>query len=67
MAETLGCAGAHVFLAGRTVAAMEASAKKIEEAGGRATVVAMDMRDVDQIRDLVERATTATGRLLTSW
>ena len=33
IAEQLGAAGAHVFLAGRTRAAMEASAKKIAEAG----------------------------------
>lgn len=63
IAETLGAAGAHVFLSGRTAAAMEASAKQIEEAGGKATVVSMDMRDVQQIRDLVKSAVDATGRL----
>ena len=63
IAETLGAAGAHVFLSGRTVAPMEASKKKIEEAGGQATVVSMDMRDVQQIRDLVQGAVDATGRL----
>jgi len=44
-AETLGAAGAHVFLGGRTAAAMEISKKKIEEAGGKASVVTLDVRD----------------------
>ena len=39
IAEHLGGAGAHVFLAGRTQASMEAVKKTIEEAGGMATVV----------------------------
>lgn len=63
IAETLGGAGAHVFLSGRSAAPMEASAKKIGEAGGRASVVSMDMRDVQQVRDLVDGAVSATGRL----
>jgi len=63
IAEQLGDAGAHVFLAGRTAASMEASKKKIEEAGGRATVITADVRDVAQMRGLVDAAVEATGRL----
>jgi len=63
IAETLGANGAHVFLSGRTAAAMEESAKRIEASGGRATVVAADVRDVQQVRDLVDGAASATGRL----
>jgi NADP-dependent 3-hydroxy acid dehydrogenase YdfG len=63
IAETLGAAGAHVFLSGRTRAAMEESKKTIEESGGRASVVVADLRDVAQIRTLVEGAVEATGRL----
>jgi NADP-dependent 3-hydroxy acid dehydrogenase YdfG len=63
IAESLGTAGAHVFLAGRTRAAMETSKKKIEAAGGKATVVEVDVRDVAQTRGLVERAARDTGRL----
>ena len=48
IAETLGGAGAHVFLAGRTAAAMEESKKKIEEAGGRASIATVDVRDAAQ-------------------
>jgi NADP-dependent 3-hydroxy acid dehydrogenase YdfG len=63
IAEQLGAAGAHVFLAGRTRAAMEASQKKIEETGGRASVVALDVRDLQQLQDLVGTAVQDTGRL----
>jgi NADP-dependent 3-hydroxy acid dehydrogenase YdfG len=63
IAERLGSAGAHVFLSGRTRAAMEASAKRIESAGGRASIVVGDVRDVAQVRELVDTAVRETGRL----
>jgi len=63
IAETLGAAGAHVFLAGRTEAAMAASVKKIEANGGRANTVVLDVRDVAQVQGLVASAVRATGRL----
>jgi NADP-dependent 3-hydroxy acid dehydrogenase YdfG len=62
-AERLGGAGAHVFLAGRSVAPMEASKKRIEEGGGRASTVVHDVRDVKQVQDLVAAAVRDTGRL----
>ena len=63
VAETLGGAGAHVLLAGRTTAAMEESKKRIEEAGGKASVASVDVRDVEQVRGLVDQAVRETGRL----
>jgi len=63
IAERLGAAGAHVFLSGRTLAAMEESKKTIEEAGGKATAVTADVRDVAQVRGLVDTAVADTGRL----
>lgn len=63
IAEKLGAAGAHVFLAGRTVEAMEASKAKIEAAGGKATPVVADMRDVKQVQGLIDRAVADTGHL----
>ncbi len=62
-AERFGAAGAHVFLGGRSSAPMEESAKRIREAGGQASVVVLDVRDVAQVRGLVEDAVSATGRL----
>jgi len=63
IAEKLGGAGAHVHLAGRTVAAMEESRARIERAGGRAAVIELDVRDVRQVQELVARAVRGTGRL----
>ncbi len=63
IAEKFGAAGAHVFLAGRTRAAMEASAKQISEAGGKASIVPLDVREVGAVRELVEQAARETGRL----
>jgi NADP-dependent 3-hydroxy acid dehydrogenase YdfG len=63
IAETLGGAGAHVFLAGRSAEPMEESKKKIETAGGRATAAVVDVRDPKQVDALVERAVRETGRL----
>jgi NADP-dependent 3-hydroxy acid dehydrogenase YdfG len=63
VAEKLGEAGAHVFLGGRTMSAMDESKARIERAGGRAAVVALDVRDVRQVQQLVDRAVRDTGRL----
>ena len=63
IAERLGTAGAHVYLAGRTAAAMDDSKKRIEAAGGQATSVVTDVRDTAQVQGLVERAAEETGRL----
>jgi NADP-dependent 3-hydroxy acid dehydrogenase YdfG len=63
IAEHLGQAGAHVVLSGRTAAPMEASKKKIEEAGGQAIVAPADVREVAQVRGLVDRAVRETGRI----
>ena len=63
IAERLGSAGAHVYLAGRTTAAMDASKAIIEANGGHATPVVTDVRDTAQVQALVERAAEETGRL----
>jgi NADP-dependent 3-hydroxy acid dehydrogenase YdfG len=63
IAEKLGAAGAHVFLAGRTAAAMEDSRKTIETAGGKANVATLDVRDVTSLQGLVSAAVEQTGRL----
>jgi NADP-dependent 3-hydroxy acid dehydrogenase YdfG len=63
IAEKLGGAGAHVYLAGRTAEAMDASKRRIEEAGGKATAVVTDLRDPASVRSLVDSAARDTGRL----
>jgi len=63
IAERLGAAGAHVTLSGRTREAMDETARKIEKAGGTARVVVQDVRDVAQVRALVDGVVAETGRL----
>ena len=63
IAESLGAAGAHVVLGGRTSDAMQASLAHITESGGTGEVHVHDVRDPAQARGLVEQAVTSTGRL----
>ncbi len=56
IAEKVGTAGAHVYLAGRTRAPMEESKTRIEKDGGRATVVVLDVREVKQVQIMVNNA-----------
>src|SRR5260370_364603 len=63
IAIRLGEAGAHVFLAGRTESALKEGVQAVEKAGGRATAIAFDARDVKQVQSLVDKAVKATGRL----
>ena len=56
IAETLGTAGAHVFLCGRTLDTLEASKNKIEAAGGGASLFTFDICDDEALRDFVEAA-----------
>ncbi|MFT4937029.1 MAG: NADP-dependent 3-hydroxy acid dehydrogenase YdfG [Paraglaciecola sp.] len=63
IAKQLGDAGAHVFLSGRSTEPMLASKKEIEDAGGKATVITADIRDVEQVRGLVTSAVELTGQL----
>ena len=63
IAERLGGAGAFAYLAGRTAEAMEESRTRIEETGGKAEVVVLDVRDPAAVAGLVERAAEDTGRV----
>jgi NADP-dependent 3-hydroxy acid dehydrogenase YdfG len=63
VAESLGAAGAHVVLGGRTLEAMEESVARIVASGGTAEAHVHDVRVVAEARSLVERAGAATGRL----
>lgn len=63
IAETLGKAGAHVFLSGRSEKAMELSKATIESAGGGATLSAFDLRDTDALQSFINSAAGHSGRL----
>jgi len=63
VAELLGRAGAHVVLGGRTPQPMVDSVTRIAAAGGTAEAFELDVRDVVQLRALVDRAVHSTGHL----
>lgn len=63
IAERLGEAGAHVYLAGRSAEPMAASSERIRQAGGRASIVSLDLRDVAAVQSLIDVAARETGRL----
>jgi len=56
-------AGAAVVLAGRNLQPLEQVAAEITAAGGRAVAVAADITAEESVRDLVQRAVQAFGRL----
>ncbi len=62
-AEAFGAAGAAVVLGARDTAALKSVASGIEARGGRALAVGTDVTDVDSMRQLVEAALSAYGRL----
>jgi len=55
--------GATVVLCGRTLAALESSAKAITEAGGKAEVVVCDVTSLPSIESAAGRVETSIGRL----
>jgi NADP-dependent 3-hydroxy acid dehydrogenase YdfG len=63
IAESLGDAGAHVVLGGRTQSAMDESVARIAKSGGTAEAHVHDVRDIAQARGLVDGAVASTGRL----
>jgi NAD(P)-dependent dehydrogenase (short-subunit alcohol dehydrogenase family) len=73
IAVELGAAGAHVYVTGRTTRGrqseyrrpetIEETAELVEAAGGKATAVAVDHLEADQVAALVERIDRESGRL----
>lgn len=63
IALEFAAAGAQVFLSGRSREPMLEARHSIERNGGRATVIAGDIRDPATVQGLVERAMQDTGRL----
>ncbi len=63
IAEQLAELGAHVVLASRSIERVEAAAARIVTAGGKASGVAVDVRDADRVRDMVSSVAQVHGRL----
>jgi len=53
--------GAAVMLAQRTLAKVEETAKEIRDAGGRAIAVSVDIRDEEQVKNMVQKAVDEFG------
>jgi len=63
VAEAFATAGAAVVLGARDVTALTAVAGRIEAAGGKALAVQTDVSDSESMRNLVDQALSAFGRL----
>jgi NAD(P)-dependent dehydrogenase (short-subunit alcohol dehydrogenase family) len=62
-AEAFAAAGAAVVLGARDTKALQAVAERIEATGGRALAVGADVSDTESMRNLVDTAVAAYGRL----
>ncbi|HEX8379183.1 MAG TPA: SDR family NAD(P)-dependent oxidoreductase [Allosphingosinicella sp.] len=62
-AEALAAAGAHVILAARTAADLEAVEERIHQAGGSATIAPLDLVESDSIAKLAAAVADRWGRL----
>jgi 2,4-dienoyl-CoA reductase [(3E)-enoyl-CoA-producing], peroxisomal len=63
IAELLASLGAHTVLASRNGETLEASAMRIRDAGGQASVAVLDVRDAESVRAVVSRVAEERGRL----
>jgi peroxisomal 2,4-dienoyl-CoA reductase len=63
IADVLAGLGAHVVLASRKIERVEAAATEIRAAGGKASGVAVDVRDPERVQQMVAEVKAAQGRL----
>jgi peroxisomal 2,4-dienoyl-CoA reductase len=63
VAEELGRLGAHVVLASRKPENLEAGVRRLEALGARASAVAVDVRDPERVRAMVEQVVNERGRV----
>jgi NAD(P)-dependent dehydrogenase (short-subunit alcohol dehydrogenase family) len=63
VATQFACDGAEVFLVGRTATSVEAAAKQIEAAGGRAHAAVVDALDPAAVEDYLESVVRQAGGL----
>jgi 2,4-dienoyl-CoA reductase [(3E)-enoyl-CoA-producing], peroxisomal len=63
IADTLAALGAHVVLASRTQERVDAAAAEIRAAGGRASGLAVDVREPERVQQMVARVKGELGRI----
>ena len=63
IADLLAALGAHVVLASRKLERVEAAAAEIIGAGGKASAIAVDVRDTERVRAMVAQVIDAHARI----
>ena len=63
IADSLATLGAHVVLASRKQERVDAAAAEIRAAGGKASGIAVDVREQERVKELVARVADEHGRL----
>ncbi|MGZ8378395.1 MAG: SDR family oxidoreductase [Gemmatirosa sp.] len=63
IAELLAGLGAHVVLASRKPENLDRAAEQLRAAGGAVSTVAVDVRDPERVRAMVEQVTNERGRI----
>jgi peroxisomal 2,4-dienoyl-CoA reductase len=63
IADTLASLGAHVVLASRKLERIEAASAEIRASGGKASAVAVDVREPERVQAAVADVQTAHGRI----
>lgn len=63
IAELLAGLGAHVVIASRKPEHLEPAAERLRQAGGSASVAAVDVRDADQVKRMVGEVHAEHGRI----
>ena len=63
IADLLAALGCHVVLASRKLERVEAAAAEIVGAGGKASALAVDVRETERVRAMVAQVTDAFGRI----
>jgi peroxisomal 2,4-dienoyl-CoA reductase len=63
IAELLSALGAHVVLASRKPEHLEPAAAKLRDAGGSASTIAVDVRDPERVKAMVDQVVDERGRI----
>jgi len=63
VASLLASLGAHVVLASRKPEHLEPAVEQFRKAGGKASAVAVDVRDPERVKAMVEQVTSEHGRI----
>src|SRR4051794_29316505 len=63
IADLFAALGAHVVVASRKLERVEQAAEEIRAAGGKASAVSVDVREVERVQEMVAQVKERHGRL----